>query len=68
MDKDKMDDASLAAFLNITEAEAAIIIPNLTPQRRATYERMASVCADLNMGIVPEGVIVCRPKCGGRHV
>jgi hypothetical protein len=60
-----MDDASLAVFLNISEAEAAVIIPGLTPAKRALYERMASVCADLNMGIVPEGVMVCRPKCGG---
>lgn len=54
-----MDDASLAAFMNLSEPEAAVIIPSLTPERRAVFERMASVCADLNMGIVPDGVIVC---------
>jgi hypothetical protein len=59
-----MDDASLAAFMNLTDAEAAIIIPSLPPEKRAVFERMASVCADLNMGIVPDGVIVCRDRKG----
>ena len=63
-----MDDASLAAFLNLTEAEAAVLIPAMQPggkleKKRAVFERMASVVADLNMGIVPSGVIVCKPKC-----
>jgi hypothetical protein len=58
----QMDDASLAVFLGLTEEEAAIAIPCLTPQKRALYERMTDVCADLNMGIVPDGVIVCREK------
>lgn len=63
-----MDDASLAAFLNLTEEEAAIIIPSLTPAKRAVYERMAEVEVDLNMGVIPEGVIVCHPRCGGRRI
>lgn len=63
-----MDDASLAAFMNLTDDEAAIIIPNLSPDKRAVFERMADVVADLNMGVVPDDVIVCRPKCGGKHV
>lgn len=63
-----MDDASLAAFMNLTDDEAAIIIPSLSPEKRAVFERMADVVADINMGVVPDGVIVCRPKCGGRHV
>jgi hypothetical protein len=62
-----MDDASLAAFLGFTEAEGAIAIPKLTPEKRALYERMADVCADLNMGVIPDGVIVCKPKCGGHR-
>lgn len=57
-----MDDASLAAFLNLTDVEAAIIIPKLTPKERALYQRMAEVVVDLNTGVVPEGVIVCRPR------
>lgn len=63
-----MDDQSLAAFLNLTEEEAAIIIPGLKAEKRAVFERMADVVADLNMGVVPKDVIACRPKCGGRHV
>lgn len=63
-----MSDESLAAFLNLSNDEAAIIIPALTPGKRSLYEKMASVCADLNMGVEPKGVFVCRPKCGGRHV
>lgn len=62
-----MDDASLAVFLNLTDEEAAIIIPGLPPEKRAVFERMADVVADLNMGVIPDDVIVCRPKCGGRH-
>lgn len=62
-----MDDASLAAFLNLSDEEAAVIIPAMRPggkfeKKRAVFERMASVVADLNMGIVPDGVIVCKPK------
>lgn len=38
-----MDDESLTAFLNLTDEEAVIIIPKLTPQARLSYERMASV-------------------------
>lgn len=55
-----MDDASLAVFLGLNEDEARIIIPDLTPERRALYERMADVCVDLSMGVTPPGVIVCR--------
>lgn len=61
-----MDDASLAVFLNLSDEEAAIIIPKLTAEKRATYARMAEVVADLNMGVIPDGIMVCRPKCG-RH-
>jgi hypothetical protein len=63
-----MDNESLAVFLGLTEEEAAIIIPKLTAKERALYERMADVCADLNMGVIPEGVIVCHPRCGGKHI
>ncbi len=63
-----MTDESLAVYLNLDEREAAIILPKLTAKQRAVYERMAEVEADLNMGVVPDGVIVCRPKCGGRYV
>lgn len=65
-----MDDASLAAFLNLTDEEAAILIPKMRekmPKKIALFERMAEVCADLNMGVVPEGVIVCKPRGGIRR-
>ena len=55
-------DESLAAFLNLSSTEAALIIPRLTPERRAIYERMAEVVIDLNMGVTPPGVIVCRER------
>jgi len=60
-----MDDASLAEFLGFTPedlAEHPNLIAGLKPEKRRTFERMASVCADLNMGVVPNGVIVCGPK------
>lgn len=57
-----MTDEDLAAFLGLSEAEAAIAIPTLTPERRATYERMAAAVADINMGIRPKGAIVCKRK------
>ncbi len=63
-----MDDASLQVYLNLSDDEAAAIIPALTPERRALYDRMAEVELDLNMGVTPPGVIVCHPRCGGRRV
>jgi hypothetical protein len=41
-----MTDAELRAFLNLTEAEALVIIPRLTPEKRAAYERMADVIVE----------------------
>lgn len=38
-----MSDEELAKYLHLTPAEAAIVIPKLTPQRRAVYDRMASL-------------------------
>lgn len=61
-----MTDESLAAFLCLSGKEAAAFFPQLTPERRATYERMVEVAIDLEMGVVPDGVLVCRPK-GCRH-
>lgn len=57
-----MTDESLQAFLNLSDREWAAFLPQITPEKRALYERMASVVVDLNMGIVPEGVIACHPK------
>lgn len=38
-----MTDAELAEYLHLTPAEAAIVIPKLTPQRREVYDRMKSL-------------------------
>lgn len=38
-----MTDAELAEYLHLSPGDAAIIIPRLTPQRRATYDRMKQV-------------------------
>lgn len=62
-----MTDADLAAFLNLSDEDAAIIIPKLEPAKRATFERMAEVVVDLNMGVVPPGVIVCRERGRRRY-
>lgn len=57
-----MDDESLAVYLGLNAEDAAKFIPKLTAERRAIYERMAEVEIDLNMGVVPDGVIVCNPR------
>lgn len=35
-----MSDTELAAFLNLTPGEAAIVLPQLSPKRRAAYTRL----------------------------
>lgn len=61
-----MTDESLATYLCLSEKEAAKFFPQLTPEKRAVYERMAEAEIDLNMGVVPDGVFACKPK-GCRH-
>jgi hypothetical protein len=61
-----MTDESLAVYLCLSDKEAAKFFPKLSPEKRAVYERMAEVEIDLNMGVIPDGVLVCRPK-GCRH-
>lgn len=61
-----MTDESLAAYLCLNAKEAAAFFAQITSEKRAVYERMAEVEIDLNMGVVPDGVIVCNPK-GCRH-
>lgn len=58
-----MTDADLAKGLCLTEVEAAIVIPKLTPDKRATYERMIQFGADWNLyaagvGPRPTGALV----------
>lgn len=58
-----MTDEQLASYLNLTADEAAIVIPKLTPQKRATYERMSVVEAELalwqaGLGPKPQNVLI----------
>ena len=57
-----MTDEQLSAFAwpNATPEQATALIASLTPERRATFERMAFVADELNAGRVPAGVLVDR--------
>lgn len=46
------------AWPNATTAERALFFLKLTPEKRATFERMAYVTDQLNTGRVPAGVMV----------
>jgi len=43
-----MDDTTLAKGLGLTDVEAAVVIPKLSPQKRATYERLIQWSDDWN--------------------
>ncbi len=58
-----MTDEQLAAFLNLNPAEAAIVLPKLSPERRATYDRMQQVAIEAELfaqglGPRPQGVLI----------
>ena len=58
-----MTDAELAKGLYLSKAEAAVIIPKLTPSRRSTLERMIKFGDDWNLyaagfGPRPTGALV----------
>lgn len=58
-----MTDADLASYLNLTEAEAAIVIPKITPEKRALYERMKQVEIEAELwaaglGPKPQGALI----------
>lgn len=58
-----MTDAELAEYLHLSPAEAAIVIPKLTPERRAVYERMKQVEIEAALWIAglapkPKGVLI----------
>lgn len=58
-----MTDAELAEYLHLTPAEATIVIPKLTPQRRAVYDRMQQVEIEAKLwmdglGPKPSGVLI----------
>jgi hypothetical protein len=59
----KLTDAELGKALGLTEAEAAIVVPKLAPEKRATYERLIKLGDDLNLwtagiGPKPQGVLI----------
>lgn len=58
-----MTDAELADYLHLTPHEAAIVIPKLTPEKRAVYDRMKQVEIEAalwlgGLGPKPQGVLL----------
>lgn len=58
-----MTDAELAVYLNLTPAEAAIVIPQVSPEKRALYDRMRELEVevalwDAGLGPKPQGVLI----------
>ncbi len=54
-----MTDEELAGFLCLTPEEAKIIIPTLTPEKRAVFDKMLDICMwDAGMIPLPDGVLV----------
>lgn len=58
-----MNDQELADYLHLTPAEAAIVIPKITPAKRAVYDRMKQVEIEAalwvdGLGPKPEGVLL----------
>jgi hypothetical protein len=58
-----MTDDELQEYLHLTPTEAMIVIPKLTPQRRAVYDRMKQVEIDVTLwteglGPKPQGVLI----------
>lgn len=53
-----MNDADLAAYLEISDhPECAAIIARMTPERRASYERMATLEVEINAWMAGEGLL-----------
>jgi hypothetical protein len=64
---DAMSDDELAKYLHLSPAEAEIVIPKLTPQRRAVYDRMRQVEIETalwikGLGPKPQGVLIDRDR------
>lgn len=58
-----MTDAELAEYLHLTPAEAAIVIPKLTPEKRAMFDHMLRVEREVDLwmqslGPKPKGVLI----------
>lgn len=51
-----MNDQELTEYLNLTPADAAIVIPKLTPQRRATYDRMKQLELEFDLWLIGLGL------------
>ena len=60
-----LTNAQLQEFLNLSDKEAKVFFRKVTPLERETYERMYDVTISLDKGIIPKGVIVCKP---GKHL
>lgn len=58
-----MTDAELADYLHLTPAEAVVVIPKLTAERRAIYDHMKQVEIEAalwinGLGPKPQGVLI----------
>lgn len=58
-----MTDAELAAYLHLSADDAAIILPKITPEKRALYARMQEVEREAalwmeGLGPKPQGVLI----------
>jgi len=58
-----MDDAEFAQAMGLTDAEAAQVLPTLTPEKRATHERLIKFGDDWNLyavglGPKPTGALI----------
>lgn len=58
-----MTDAELVEYLHLTPAQAAIVLPKLTPEKRAIYDRMKQVEIEAalwvnGLGPKPTGVLL----------
>jgi hypothetical protein len=71
MEVQAMTDAELGKSLGLTEAETAIVVPKLAPEKRAAYERLIKLGDDLNLwaaglGPKPQGVLICHGHRRGK--
>lgn len=67
-----MTDAELATYMNLTPEEAAIIIPKLTPEKRAVYDRMREVEIEAalwvqGLGLKPTGVLIDTERAASKR-
>jgi hypothetical protein len=58
-----VNDQELAAYLHLSNHEAAIVIPKLTPERRAVYDRMKQLEVEAalwtaGLGPKPAGALI----------